>query len=105
IVGWVLIGAVVGLLGGLIAVHLTDQAMCPHAILGPCSTLTSRGRGEIVILGVVVGAIAARAGACIGGARTSREPQALEINRVPNYFRRRPPTGEPHRSITIRKGS
>jgi hypothetical protein len=69
IIAWLLSGAVVGLLVGLVAVKLTNQALCPHSILGPCQTLNSRGRTWIVIAGVIVGAIIGR---LIGGARSRR---------------------------------
>ena len=58
------IGVVLGLLVGLYATKLINQAMCPHSILGPCSSLTHGGTVGVVVLGVVVGLIA---GAIIGG--------------------------------------
>lgn len=69
IIAWLLGGAVVGLLIGLLAVNLTNQAMCPHAILGPCQNLNSKGRTEVIVAGVIVGAIIGR---LIGGAWARR---------------------------------
>jgi hypothetical protein len=66
---WTLGGLVIGLLGGLIAVRLTNQALCPHSILGPCQALTSKGRDWILVAAVVVGGILGR---LIGAARGRR---------------------------------
>ena len=69
LIAWILGGAAVGLLAGLLAVKLTNEALCPHSILGPCRTLNSNGRTWIIIAGVIVGAIIGR---LIGGARSRR---------------------------------
>jgi hypothetical protein len=56
-VAFVLAGAFVGLLGGLLALHLTDQALCPHGIFGPCRVLKPGPRGLIVVAGIGGGAV------------------------------------------------
>lgn len=74
-----LAGLVAGLIVGSVAVRETNQALCPHAILGPCRVLDPGSESLILVVAIVAGGII---GLIVGG-RSSRPP--VEPSPLPRH--------------------